>query len=85
MCLYRDEEPARRGVSVSVTSDGGETWRFAGQLYAAGPDAQHVPGSVCGYPDAADLGDGRFAAVLHTYPDDEGRQDIQLLILRDRS
>jgi hypothetical protein len=72
-------------VSLSVTDDGGEHWRFAGQLYAAGADARHVPGSVCGYPDVVDMGDGRLAAVLHTYPDDLGRLDIQLLFLRDRS
>jgi hypothetical protein len=82
-CLYRDEDPARRGVSLSVTADGGSSWRFAGQLYAAGPDARHVPGSVCGYPDVADLGDGRLAAVLHTYPDADGRMDIQFFYLRD--
>ena len=82
-CAYRDEDPDRRGVSLSVTDDGGEHWRFAGQLYAAGPDARHLPGSVCGYPDVVDLGDGRLAAVLHTYPDDAGRMDIQLLFLRD--
>ena len=84
-CLYRDEDPARRGVSLSITDDGGAAWRFAGQLYAAGPDARHVPGSVCGYPDVADLGDGRLAAVLHTYPDSEGRLDLQFLALRDVS
>src|SRR6185369_2376690 len=69
-CAYRDEDPALRGVSLSVTENGGEPWRFAGQLYAAGPDARHVPGSVCGYPDVTTLTDGRLAAVLHTYPDD---------------
>jgi hypothetical protein len=84
-CAYRDEDPALRGVSLSVTDDGGETWRFAGQLYAAGPNARHVPGSVCGYPDVTALPDGRLAAVLHTYPDDNGRVDLHFLGLRDRS
>jgi hypothetical protein len=84
-CAYRDEDPAYRGVSLSVTTDGGETWRFAGQLYAAGPDARHVPGSVCGYPDVTRLADDRLAAVLHTYPDDDGRVDLHFLVLRDRS
>jgi hypothetical protein len=84
-CAYRDEDPERRGVSVSVTEDGGESWRFVGQLYAAGPDARHVPGSVCGYPDVVALGDGRLAAVLHTYPDDDGRVDLHWLVLRDRT
>jgi hypothetical protein len=82
--LYRDEDPARRGVSVSLTADGGATWTFAGQLYAAPADARHVPGSVCGYPDVARLADGRLVAVLHTYPDDDGRVDLHLLVLRER-
>ena len=85
VCAYRDEDPAFRGVSVSVTDDGGETWQFAGQLYAGGPNARHVPGSVCGYPDVTALPDGRLAAVLHTYPDDDGRVDLHFLVLRDKS
>lgn len=84
-CAYRDEDPAFRGVSLSITADGGESWRFAGQLYAAPADASHVPGSVCGYPDVTALPDGRLAAVLHTYPDDDGRVDLHFLVLRDRS
>jgi hypothetical protein len=84
-CAYREEDPSRRGVSVSITDDLGETWRFVGQLYAAAGDAAHVPGSLCGYPDVASLGDGRLAAVLHTYPDVHGRMDLHFLVLRDRS
>ena len=85
VCAYRDEDPAYRGVSISVTDDGGESWRFAGQLYAAAADARHVPGSVCGYPDMVSLGEDRVAAILHTYPDDDGRVDLHYLVLRDRS
>jgi hypothetical protein len=84
VCAYRDEDPDRRGVSVSVTEDGGESWSFAGQLYAAGPDSQHRPGSVCGYPDIVMLSDGTLGAVLHSYPDDHGIQ-LHWLRLRDRS
>ncbi len=83
-CAYRDEDPDRRGVSVSVTKDGGESWSFAGQLYAAGPDSQHRPGSVCGYPDMVMLSDGTLGAMLHSYPDDHGIQ-LHWLRLRDRS
>ena len=84
-CAYRDEDPARRGVSLSVTSDGGETWHDAGQLYAAPADARHLPGSVCGYPDLISLGGDQVAAVLHTYPGPDGRLSIHLLRLRDRT
>ena len=84
ICADRAEEPDRRGVSVSVTRDGGETWQFAGQLYGAGSDAAHVPGSVCGYPTFASLGDDLVACALHTYPTPAG-SDLHFLVLRDRS
>ena len=84
VCAYRDEDPARRGVSISATDDGGETWRDLGQLYAAGAEAQHEPGSVCGYPDMVELGDGTIGAVLHTYPGPEGIE-LHWLKLRDRT
>jgi hypothetical protein len=85
LCAYRDEDPARRGVSLSLTEDGGENWRSAGQLYAAPADARHLPGSVCGYPDIVSLGGDEIAAVLHSYPGPDGRMSIQFLRLRDRS
>lgn len=84
ICCFRDEDPARRGVSISVTHDGGATWRSLGQLYAAGDDAMHQPGSVCGYPDLVSLGDDRIGAVLHGYPDEQGIA-LHWLELRDRS
>jgi hypothetical protein len=84
VCAYRDEDPARRGVSLSLTDDGGESWAQLGQLYAAGPEALHEPGSVCGYPDLVDLGDGEVGAVLHSYPTVDGIQ-LHWLRLRDRS
>ena len=43
LCAYRDEDPQRRGVSVSISDDGGEQWRFAGQLYAADAAVPHKP------------------------------------------
>jgi hypothetical protein len=82
VCAYRDEDPDRHGVSISLTEDGGESWTSLGQLYAAGPEALHEPGSVCGYPDLVGLGDGEIGAVLHSYPTADG---IQLHWLRDRS
>jgi hypothetical protein len=83
-CAYRDEDPDRRGVSLSFTEDAGASWTFAGQLYAAGADALHEPGSVCGYPDLVTLGSGEIGAVLHTYPTAEGIQ-LHWLRLRDRT
>ena len=84
VCAYRDEDPTQRGVSISVTPDGGESWSSLGQLYAERADAQHEPGSVCGYPDLVDLGGGEIGAVLHSYPTADGIQ-LHWLRLRDRS
>jgi hypothetical protein len=84
VCAYRDEDPERRGVSISITADGGETWRSLGQLYAAAPDARHRPGDVCGYPDMVSLGEDRIGVALHGYPDEDGLA-LHWLELRDRS
>jgi hypothetical protein len=85
LCVYRDEDPARPGVSCSVSDDSGETWRFVGQLYVAGADTTDTPGSPCGYPDIVSVGDDRLLCVLHTYPDADGHVDLHLLRLVDRS
>lgn len=84
VCAYRDEDPAQRGVSVSLTPDGGGSWTSLGQLYAAGPESLHEPGSVCGYPDLVALGGDEIGAVLHTYPTSDGIE-LHWLRLRDRS
>ena len=84
VCAYRDEDPDQRGVSLNLTEDGGESWTELGQLYAAGSEALHEPGSVCGYPDIVDLGDGELGAVLHSYPTADGIQ-LHWFRLRDRS
>ena len=85
LCLYRDEDPARRGVSASVSDDGGTTWRWIGRLYAAPPEAEHAPGHLCGYPDILETADGDLTAVLHTYADHNGEIALNLFRLRERS
>jgi hypothetical protein len=87
VCAYRNHDPEHPGVGLSVTSDGGETWRYAGQLYAADPAKEDITGSSgvpCGYPDFIDLGDGRLGCVLHTFRDAEGVVDLHWLVLRIR-
>ena len=81
---YRDEDPGRRGVSLSVSEDGRD-WRFIGQLYRGGADANHRPTLYCGYPAFARLSRDELLCALHTYVDDEGRADLHLIRLRDRS
>jgi hypothetical protein len=85
LCAYRDENPRRRGISCSVSADGGVTWRFVGQLYAPDGGVAHQPGLLCGYPDLISLGEREIACVLHTYPDADGRVQLHFLRLRDRS
>ena len=58
-CFYRDRDPQRPGVSVSVTRDGGETWEYAAQVYE-GTDWN------CGYPSAVRLPDGRLFCVYYS-------------------
>lgn len=83
-CAYRDEDPAQRGVSISLTGDAGESWTSLGQLYAAGPEALHEPGSVCGYPDLVGLGSDEIGVILHSYPAADGTH-LHWLRLRDNS
>jgi hypothetical protein len=85
LCAYRDEDPARRGVGCSVSEDGGETWRSIGYLYVAPPEAQHVPGHLCGYPDFVTLHDDEILAVCHTYEDADGEICLHIFRLRDLS
>ncbi len=85
LCAYRDEGGRRAGVSCSVSEDGGESWRFIGQLYAAGAPAPQVVGSHCGYPDMVALGGDDLACVLHPCPDSKGRVHLHWLRLRDRT
>ncbi len=83
-CLYRDEDPERRGVSLAVSADEGESWDWAGRLYAAPSDTPHLPGYFGGCPDMESLGNGEYAVTLHTYADDDGEMCIQFLRLRER-
>jgi BNR repeat-like domain len=84
LCTYRDEDPARHGVSVSHSRDDGETWRWIGQLYAD-PTARHQPGALGGYPDMVSLGDDRIAAVCHSYQQPDGAAHLLFYALRDRT
>ncbi len=59
LCVYRDRDPARPGVSASLTPDDGATWVYAGQLYA-GTDWN------CGYPSLARLPNGELFCVYYT-------------------
>jgi hypothetical protein len=85
LCVYRDEDPTRRGVGCSLSDDGGETWRYLGRLYVSDPDVPHRPGTLCGYPDLVALEGDEIAGVLHTYPDAAGQTDLHFLRLRDCS
>jgi BNR repeat protein len=85
LCLYRDEDPERYGVSLGVSHDEGETWEWTGSLYAAYHSTRHIPGYFCGCPDLVESADGNLAAVLHSYEDDDGEMCLHLLRLRDVS
>jgi hypothetical protein len=82
LCAYRDEDPARRGVSCSITSNDGTNWQFIGQLYDAPDDHPHVPGHLCGYPDFIEIGDREFLGILQTYEDADHEIGLHLFHLR---
>jgi hypothetical protein len=83
LCLYRDEDPARYGVSVALSEDGGETWVWTGSLYAQPNSTRHIPGYFCGCPDLVQTPDGNLAAVMHSYEDDDGEMCLHFFRLRD--
>jgi hypothetical protein len=85
LCVYRDENPAQRGVSCSLTDDGGACWRLLGQLYRAPAATVHRPGYLCGYPDLVYTGADEISCVLNSYPDSAGRIDLHWLTLHDRT
>ena len=67
LCAYRDLEGNtddnpdgnRPGISVSISEDDGETWRWVGQLYSG-------PNKDCGYPVIVRLADGRLFCTYYT-------------------
>ena len=83
ICAYRDEDPDNRGVSLSISFNNGETWEQIGQLYSAKQDSRHIPNLKCGYPDFVNLDNDKLLGILHTYPDEEGRIDLQQFCLKD--
>ena len=83
ICAYRDEDPDNRGVSLSISFNNGETWEQIGQLYSAKQDSRHIPNLKCGYPDFVNIYNDKLLGILHTYPDEEGRIDLQQFCLKD--
>ena len=67
LCAYRDVEGntddnpdgIRPGISVSISEDDGESWRWVGQLYSG-------PNKDCGYPVIVRLADGRLFCTYYT-------------------
>ena len=82
-CLYRDEDPNNRGVSLSISKDGGGSWIYHGQLYSAPKDAKHLPYYKSGYPDLIYLNKTDMLGVLHTYPDEKYCMEIHQFLIRD--
>jgi hypothetical protein len=82
LCVYRDMEPTRPGISYSVTYDNGHMWHDGGSLYAS-PGAYSGWASACGYPAVVRLPGGEILCVFHTDFVDEN-SDIRGLLLRDR-
>ena len=76
LCAYRDRDPDKLGVSLSVTYDQGISWEFGGQLYA-GADWN------CGYPGLVLLPDGDVFCVYYSCYDEWGNSEVHGLRLRE--
>jgi hypothetical protein len=76
-CFYREREPSRPGVSISVTRDSGESWEWIGQVYES-------PDWFCGYPGTARLDDETFVCAYFTAIEDS-HSEVHVAFLRDRS
>jgi len=77
LCAYRDRDPDRLGVSVSITRDDGDTWEFAGQLYE-GTDWN------CGYPGLVTLPGGDLFCAYYSCYDGRGNSEVQGVRFRVR-
>ena len=76
MCVYRDRDPVRPGVSASVTHDNGVSWEYAARLYEASD-------WNCGYPGVVRLPGGRLLCVYYTSYE-AGNCEVHGMFLRER-
>jgi len=65
ICIYRDMEPGKPGISYSLSSDNGQSWSYGGQLYKS-PSTYNGWASACGYPSIARLPNGKLYCIFHT-------------------
>jgi hypothetical protein len=65
VCIYRDMQLERPGISYSLTCDEGASWHFGGRLYES-PRAYDGWATACGYPAAVALPDGEIFCCFHT-------------------
>lgn len=64
-CFFRDMDPARPGISYSLTCDDAITWSFGGRLYES-PSGYEGWASACGYPAVVSLPGEDIFCVYHT-------------------
>jgi hypothetical protein len=67
LCAYRERDPARPGVSYSISDADGKSWQFGGQLYQARD-------WNCGYPDLVRLPSGELFCVFYALCHDGGSE-----------
>ena len=83
ICVYRDMEPDRPGISYSLSYDQGQTWDYGEQLYKS-PTAYSGWASACGYPAIARLPSGELYSVFHTSAE-KNDSEIRGLLLKDNT
>jgi hypothetical protein len=76
-CFYRDREEGRPGLSVAVSSDGGTTYRFVGQVHVGRGPFLGFP--AIGEPAPSELG------VLYCTAIVDGESELRFARIRDRT
>jgi hypothetical protein len=84
LCIYRDDDLGRGGVSCSVSDDGGERWRLVGQLYHVDHRASKKA-FPRGRPYLVYHRAGEIICLLHTDADRVGQIGLHILRLRERA
>jgi len=83
ICVYRDMDPVRPGISYSLSYDSGQSWDYGGQLYKS-PCTYRGWATACGYPSIARLPGGELYCVFHTCAVNND-SEIRGLILKDNT
>jgi hypothetical protein len=73
LCVYRDRDPGRAGVTYATSSNDGESWQIGGTLYVG----NHWN---CGYPSLAPLPNGEVFCAYYTSYGERGSEVLGVFL-----